>query len=445
MTETTPEPAPRLLVVTDLERLGPIVREHFAPNPISGVRSYLAGIAEIPRAPTRAVLVGYDDKCRNPEAAVSAMKEAAGKDVPIVFCCEPAHDNVGRRMLEHGADDYVIFPPEAVDLERALRMPSRPTMRRWVETPTVAPVPSAEELARLADLLSRLSNDDPKSLDAMAALVRTALSAENVTVVVNAKPGRDGDRDVGDGEAVLVEPIMQGEQRVGQIRISKRTRGSYMYEDTAKLRHYGVLLGRLLDASQRTQRWRKLALTDDLTGLPNRRRLLGFLEDKLAWAQRESAKVTLLMFDIDDFKRYNDCYGHDAGDEILTEVGNLFVQCSRKTDLVARYGGDEFVVVFWDPEGPRTAGSQHPQRVIDVLQRFRNALRGHTFSRLGDEAQGCLTISGGIAHYPWQASSLDELLAAADQALLEAKEAGKNRFRIVGTGDKDAIGRGAIS
>lgn len=435
MTQSVVENSARLLVITDLDRLGPIVRDFFAPNPISGVRSYLAGIAELPRAPTRAVLVGYDDQCRNPEAALAAIKQAAGDDVPVVFCCEPAYEHIGRRLLDHGVDDYVIFPPEAVDLERALCMPSRETQRQWLEAPQATPIPSAEELAGLADLLPRLADNDPTTLDAMAALVCGALSAETVTVSIDWKLGRAGRRDPDGSEAVLVEPITRGEQRAGQIRVGKPLGGGFTHEDTIKLRHYGVLFGRLLDGARRTDQWRQLALTDDLTGLPNRRRLIQFLEEKLAWAQRDNATVTVLIFDIDDFKRYNDSYGHDAGDEILTEVGRLFVQCSRKDDMVARFGGDEFVVVFWDSEGPRKIGSHHPEQVIDVLQRFRKALKEHTFTRLGPEATGCLTISGGLAHYPWQANNSMDLIEAADRALLQAKEAGKDRFWIVGSGD----------
>ncbi len=427
---------PRLLVIHDLDRLGPPVREAFAPRPISGVRSYLAGTAEIPRSPTQGILVGHDRNCRNLEAALAAIKSVAGPEVPVVFCCEPAYEFVGRRLLQHGADDYVIFPPEPIELERALGIATRQTQRQLAEASLASgPVPTAEELTRLADILPRLSKPDPKRLSAMAALVAVALNADWVAISSDGKSGRAGRASADVAEPKLTEAIVEGEKRVGQIRVGPRVRGNYNDADREKLRHYGVLLGRLLDTARRAEGWRRLALTDDLTGLPNRRQLFSYLKEKLALARRERMTLTTLIFDIDDFKKYNDQYGHDAGDEILVEVGRLFAKSCRKTDLVARHGGDEFVVVFWDPEGPRTIGSAPPGGVIQVIQRFRSALKKHTFTRLGPDAVGTLTLSGGLAHFPWQATSASGLLEAADRALLQAKAAGKNRFWVIGRGD----------
>ncbi|HWL93550.1 MAG TPA: GGDEF domain-containing protein [Phycisphaerae bacterium] len=432
---------PRLLIIHDLDRLGPVVRDCFAPRPISGVRSYLAGIAEIPRAKTQAVLLGHDRGCRNIEAAVAAIKNAAGPKVPVIFCCEPVYEFVGRKLLEHGADDYVIFPPEPLELERALRVATRATQRHLIESNnTGGPLPSIEELTRLAELLPRLSKPDAKRLSAMAALVAEAVNADWATVSADGKMGRAGRGSARSDAPVLVEMIVEGEQRVGQIRVGPKVGAdSYAEDDKQKLRHYGSLLGRLLEGARRADGWRKLALTDDLTGLPNRRHLLAFLKEKLGVARKERMTLSLLVFDIDDFKKYNDQYGHDAGDEILVEVGRLFAGCCRKTDLVSRYGGDEFVVVFWDPEGPRTMGSTPPRGVLQVLQRFRTALQTHKFGRLGPDAVGCLTISGGLVHFPWQATTTTGLLEAADRALLQAKEAGKNRFWLVGRGDVTAM------
>jgi diguanylate cyclase (GGDEF)-like protein len=425
----------RLLIVGDVDRLRPALQDGFGADGIVSIRTYLQGIAEIGRGPTHAVLVGHDADCRQPERALAAIKAVAGP-ARVVFCCDPAYESLGRRLTHCGADDYVIFPPDSQDLERALGLPSRVTRDRWIQAPVVAPAPSAEELARLAELMPRLvAGMDRAALDAMAALVCCAIRSESASVVLEERTGQAGENANSVSQATLVEPILRGAERIGQIRVGPSRAGGYTHEDTAKLRHYGVLLGRLLEGAGRAEEWRRLAYTDDLTELPNRRQLMDFLDDKLARAADSRTPVTVLVFDIDDFKRYNDRYGHDAGDEILRDTGRLFQQCSRTTDLVARYGGDEFVVVFWDAEAPRTLGSHHPNEFLPVVQRFRAALARHTFSRLGPEATGCLTISGGLAQFPWQARSGEELIAAADKALLQAKAAGKNRFWLIGSGD----------
>ena len=429
----------RLLVVADLQRLGPIVAECFAPQRIDGVHTYLEAIAEIPRSATRAILVGHDPTCRRADAAIGAIKKVAAA-APVVFCCEPGFESLGRRLLNAGADDYIIFPPETIDLEQSLRIPSRKRQNRWTQVPIVAPTPSVEELARLADVLSHLSSGSPFGLDSIAALICTAIRARSATIVLDGRTGRAvvepgaDETSQSQFDGVMIEPIGKPEGRIGQIRLGPSQAGGYTHEDSLKLRHYAVLIEQLYQANRRMDQLQQCSYTDDMTGLANRRHLMDFLKKALDEAQETRATVTALVFDIDDFKKYNDQYGHDAGDEILRDVGRLFITCCRKGDMVARYGGDEFVVIFFNPEGPRVAGSQHPEAVVAVLNRFREALQRHEFKRLGPDAIGRLTISGGLAHYPWQARTAEELIEAADQALLSAKKAGKNRFWLVGPG-----------
>jgi diguanylate cyclase (GGDEF)-like protein len=425
---------PRLLVAADAHRLAPILRSCCAPVPVIAVADYLEAVAELPRAPTQGVLLGVDPECRRAEAAIAAIKTVAG-EARVVMCCEPAYEPMTRRLVAAGLDDYVIFPPTPEDLQKSLHIPSRNTRQRWLE-PIRAAVPTHEELARLGRLLQLTAAGDAGILREMACVVAAALRASSAMVVVDGSTGAVGpDHRTLVEQAVLTQDIVLDGRPVGQIRVGPSMHDAYNEEDTGKLRVYAGLFASLLDAAANGRRWRRLALQDDLTGLPNRRRLMAFLDDVLVRADRERFPVTVLMFDIDDFKSFNDSFGHEAGDDIIRETGLLFRQCCRKQDLVARYGGDEFVVVFWDSEGPRAEGPQQPAQVIDVLNRFRKAMSTHRFERLGARSTGSLTCSGGLAHFPWQGRTSHELLQQADEALLEAKRAGKNRFWLIGSGD----------
>jgi len=170
-------------------------------------------------------------------------------------------------------------------------------------------------------------------------------------------------------------------------------------------------------------RW---AMTDELTGAGSRRAFRLFMEETVARARDARQSITLMIFDIDDFKHYNDRYGHDAGDEILREMAQLMMSVIRKGDRVFRIGGDEFAVVFADPEKPREPGSTHPDEIEIITQRFREQTARMRFPKLGPDAQGTLTISGGLATFPWEGGSIDELLKEADRRLLESKRRGKN-------------------
>jgi diguanylate cyclase (GGDEF)-like protein len=184
----------------------------------------------------------------------------------------------------------------------------------------------------------------------------------------------------------------------------------------------------------------RLATEDDLTGLKNRRYIWEFCRQILDHVKKEKGQVTLLVFDIDDFKRYNDQYGHSAGDQILRQAAVLIRHCCRAHDVVGRIGGDEFAVVFWDDPHRkaasvaerRSAMAEHPREVIFIARRFRKEMEKAEFDSLGPEGKGVLTISGGLAGFPIDGSAVEELFERADAALLEAKRSGKNRIYLVG-------------
>jgi diguanylate cyclase (GGDEF)-like protein len=188
----------------------------------------------------------------------------------------------------------------------------------------------------------------------------------------------------------------------------------------------------------------KLATEDDLTGLKNRRYIREFSRQIIEHAMKENGRVTLLIFDIDNFKHYNDVYGHSAGDEILRQAAVLMRRCCRSHDVVGRIGGDEFAVVFWDEpqakstqmsaEGSerRSAMARHPKEAIYVAKRFQKELGKAELHLLGPEGKGVLTISGGLASLGNGCSTVQELFEQTDKALLEAKRSGKNRIYLVG-------------
>jgi GGDEF domain-containing protein len=223
--------------------------------------------------------------------------------------------------------------------------------------------------------------------------------------------------------------------------------------------------------AERIRHLERLATEDDLTGLKNRRYIGEFAHQIVERAKKEDGQVTLLMFDIDDFKRYNDQYGHATGDDILRQAGVLVRRCCRGHDVVGRIGGDEFAVVFWDDPSAakqrtdylapgftggskdgnptsdrRSASADHPTEVLAIAKRFIEELEKAELSSLdglGPEGKGVLTISGGLATFPRDAQSCQELFLQADKALLEAKRSGKNRIYLVGkpAGEDEADGQ----
>jgi len=197
---------------------------------------------------------------------------------------------------------------------------------------------------------------------------------------------------------------------------------------------------------ERVKQLEKLATEDELTGLKNRRYIWEFSRQIIEHARGENRRVTLLIFDIDNFKHYNDVYGHLAGDEVLKQAAVLMRRCCRGHDVVGRIGGDEFAVVFWDDPRRklskeeterRSAMADHPKEAIFIAKRFRKELGKAELHLLGPEGKGVLTISGGLASFPRDGATTDELFEQADKALLEAKRSGKNKIYLVGSPQGD--------
>ncbi|MHC4744544.1 MAG: GGDEF domain-containing protein [Planctomycetota bacterium] len=196
----------------------------------------------------------------------------------------------------------------------------------------------------------------------------------------------------------------------------------------------------------RIRQLERLATEDDLTGLKTRKYVWEFARQVINRASKVGGQVTLLVFDIDHLKHYNDLYGHLAGDAILRQAAVMVRRCCRTHDVVGRIGGDEFAVIFWDdpkrqntPDGDerRSAQADHPSEAISIAKRFVRELEKAELNLLGPDGKGVLAISGGLASYPRDGSTIGELFEKADRALLDAKRSGKSRIYLVGKSPSD--------
>jgi len=165
---------------------------------------------------------------------------------------------------------------------------------------------------------------------------------------------------------------------------------------------------------------RSQSIRDPLTGLFNRRYMEETLEREVRRAQRAVRPMAVLMLDLDHFKRVNDEFGHDAGDALLRELGNLLLRNLRREDVACRYGGEEFVLVL--PEASLADGERRAEELRDEIKRLRVSDKGRLL--------GPITASFGMAGYPEHGLAGNLLLRAADTALYRAKREGRDRVVI---------------
>lgn len=189
------------------------------------------------------------------------------------------------------------------------------------------------------------------------------------------------------------------------------------------------LVGVTRDITERKRLQKELrqqAITDDLTGISNRRHFIGLAQGELKRAVRSNRPLALALIDIDHFKHINDTHGHMAGDQVLEVFTKICQKTIRETDLFARFGGDEFVVLL--PETNR-------EQAHEIVERVRLALAAARIDLGGQSAP--ITLSAGIASLANTRESLDALLVQADQALYKAKEKGRNLVIVSSTPRRD--------
>ncbi|MBU2689074.1 MAG: diguanylate cyclase [Actinobacteria bacterium] len=198
----------------------------------------------------------------------------------------------------------------------------------------------------------------------------------------------------------------------------------YQYTSPSFVREAGLILALVqnqvtivIDNARLYEAARQLAITDGLTKIYNHRFFQELFEKEYKRSDRYNTIFSLIMLDIDLFKKVNDTYGHLCGDEILKGLANLIKGCLRSMDVVARYGGEEFAILL-----PETNGTEAYQ----TAERIRRAVEGYTF--MGTEQGLKVTVSQGVATYPSEGvHERADIIAKADEALYEAKEGGRNK------------------
>jgi len=332
----------------------------------------------------------------------------------LLALCHPAQEPDVRKLAPKVLDDYFICPPTRGDWQSMIRAASGAEAAA-LGRPLAGPL-TAGEIGSLVE-----SVESMQSLEArVAALVGEHLGCKARWVDADSVPGG-------------VRPLLLGVHDVPRALLTEGLEGGVTDPSGAAfISAIQDCLPSLAAAARRCESLNQLAVTDHLTGAYNRRYFYLATDRILKRAGGEGFRVTLLLYDIDDFKRYNDAYGHAAGDEILRETALLMKKITRSQDIVARIGGDEFAVLFWDSQPLRSPDSKPLKTAYDLADRFRQAVGKLRFHSLGPEAKGALTISGGLASFPGAGSSVRELLRSADRALRKAKQAGKDAIKLVG-------------
>ena len=309
-----------------------------------------------------------------------------------------------RRVPDRGRDEFG-------DLGRAFNQMAAQLEERIEEL--------AAERGRVRDAVARFgealaATHDPYAL--LPVIVGSTVEATGAAggrLVVDGKEiARDGDPD--EGGPPLVIPLGPEGRESGVLYLTPR--GKDFSDEARELAHW---LGSQASVALENARLHRLverqANTDGLTELPNRRQFEEALEAEISRAERFGGELALVLADLDDFKQVNDRYGHQAGDDVLRTFAGILRETVREIDLPSRYGGEEFAVLL-------------PQTDIDGAHNLAERLRRALASRPMTTQPGSLvavTASFGVASFP-AAATPAALFAAADDALYQAKHAGKN-------------------
>jgi diguanylate cyclase (GGDEF)-like protein len=213
-----------------------------------------------------------------------------------------------------------------------------------------------------------------------------------------------------------------GDETIGVLNLTDRRDGeAFSEEDMKVLQHFVSYASIAIKGAQycsKLEEVRTLSITDSLTGLFNRRYFDDRLFEELQRAIRYDSSFSLAIFDIDDFKLFNDTEGHPAGDEVLKAIADISRESVRSIDIITRFGGEEFAIIM-----PQTERDE----AFLVAERTRNNIKELKHARWENFPRQEITVSIGIATFPSDGKDARTLLISADKALYRAKVSGKDR------------------
>jgi len=398
----------RVLLVSDDEVVSQWVNSSLVGlrvESVNRVHGYLMALGQIATAGPPDVVLGRASMLHQPFEDTTRALRCLAPNARLVLLARPEEEAIAQSAVKAGFNAHLLELTGAHQFQDAVG--------RDGCTNQAAGSMSTELAHTFGDV------------DLIEQLLRVPTSIHDIAIKVIT----DNSRIQGIGWAAQPKDVPPGHTVVA-VHYEKWA-GGHLHAPPAvtagQLGPWAAWLGRWLAMEQHTNELWHMAMHDELTGMWNRRYFNRFLGDVLAQATRERFHVTLMVFDIDEFKTYNDRYGHAAGDEILREAARLMTCVVREHDVVARIGGDEFGVIFWDAEVRRRPDSHHPHDVVQAATRFQRAICEHRFPTLED-TPATLSISGGLAGFPWDGRTPEELLELADQMALRSKQQGKNAF-----------------
>ena len=209
-------------------------------------------------------------------------------------------------------------------------------------------------------------------------------------------------------------PLISFGEPLGVLVLDSAKLAAFDPEDVLAMQSVADICATAIQNARHFERARSLANIDGLTGIYNRRYFEQRITEELERHNRYSGTLALIMLDIDQFKRLNDEFGHLLGDEVLRQISTLFTQHLRKVDIVCRYGGEEFAILV-----PETGGAS----ALAVAEKLRHMVENWDFPGVPRS----VAVSAGVATFPNDGRTRDELMKAADDALYAAKQQGRNR------------------